>query len=149
MSATGLEVFDKTLQTTNIWLNEISEDLGPDRQLAWAALGSVLRAVRDRVPATLAAHLASELPLLVRGTFYEQYQPERQPTGQRTAEEFLETVGHGLAGRRPVGVDDATRSVLRVLSRHLPAGQCEKVRQSLPEPVRKLWPTDGGAATAH
>jgi hypothetical protein len=31
VSATGLEVFDKTLQTTNIWLDEIETELGPDR----------------------------------------------------------------------------------------------------------------------
>jgi len=146
MSATSLDVFDKTLQTTNIWLNEIGEDIGPDRQLAWAALGAVLRTVRDRIPVTLAAHLAAELPLLVRGAFYDQYQPEKTPTSLRTAEAFLEEVEHGLAGRRPVGAADATKSVLRVLSHHIPAGQCEKVRSSLPEPVRKLWPTDGAAA---
>ena len=35
MSATGLDVFDKTLQTTNIWLDEIVAALGPDRQVAW------------------------------------------------------------------------------------------------------------------
>src|SRR3954454_18891129 len=29
MSMTGLEAFDKTIQTTNIWLDEIMEDLGP------------------------------------------------------------------------------------------------------------------------
>ena len=29
MSATGLDVFDKTLQTTNIWLKEIAEEIGP------------------------------------------------------------------------------------------------------------------------
>ncbi len=28
MSATGLDVFDKTLETTHIWLNEICDDLG-------------------------------------------------------------------------------------------------------------------------
>jgi hypothetical protein len=31
MSATGLDVFDKTLRTTNIWLDEIMAKLGPDR----------------------------------------------------------------------------------------------------------------------
>ncbi len=35
MSATGLEVFDKTLQTTNIWLDEMTSVIGPDRRLAW------------------------------------------------------------------------------------------------------------------
>src|SRR5690606_34415686 len=47
MSATGLEVFDKSIQTTNIWLDDIMEDIGPDRQLAWQILGAVLRTMRD------------------------------------------------------------------------------------------------------
>ena len=34
MSATGLDVFDKTLQTTNIWLKEIMQTVGPDRHRA-------------------------------------------------------------------------------------------------------------------
>ena len=50
MSATGLEVFDKTIHTTNTWLGEVMEKLGPDRQVAWHVLGAVLRAVRDRIP---------------------------------------------------------------------------------------------------
>ena len=35
MSANGLEVFDRTLQITNIWLDEIMAVVGPDRRLAW------------------------------------------------------------------------------------------------------------------
>jgi len=34
MSATGLEVFDKTIQTTNIWLGESVHEIGPDRHVA-------------------------------------------------------------------------------------------------------------------
>ena len=51
MAATGLDVFDKTLQTTNIWLDEIMEVIGPDRQVAWHTLGAVLRPLRDRLSA--------------------------------------------------------------------------------------------------
>ena len=43
MSTTGLDVFDKSLQLTNIWLNEIMEEHGPDRQRAWHILSAVLR----------------------------------------------------------------------------------------------------------
>jgi Uncharacterized conserved protein (DUF2267) len=64
MAATGLDVFDKTLQTTNIWLDEMMEVIGPDRQVAWHTLGAVLRPLRDRLPLGLAAHLGSQLPLL-------------------------------------------------------------------------------------
>ena len=67
MPATGLDVFDKTLQTTHIWLDDIMEVVGPDRQVAWHALGAVLRTLRDRLPLGLAAHLGSQLPILIRG----------------------------------------------------------------------------------
>ena len=46
MSATGLDVFDKTVQTTNIWLDEIMARMGPDRHVAWHLLGAVLRSLR-------------------------------------------------------------------------------------------------------
>src|SRR5438445_9277833 len=55
MSATGLDVFDKTLQTTNSWLDEISQTLGPDRKLAWKVLSIVLHKLRDRIPVDLSA----------------------------------------------------------------------------------------------
>ncbi|HEX6114281.1 MAG TPA: DUF2267 domain-containing protein [Geminicoccaceae bacterium] len=53
MSATGLDVFDKTLQTTNIWLDEILDELRPDRQHAYHVLRAVLHALRDRLPLSL------------------------------------------------------------------------------------------------
>ncbi|ODA67141.1 hypothetical protein A7A08_01887 [Methyloligella halotolerans] len=71
MSATGLEVFDKTLQTTNSWLNEIGETVGPDKQNSYHALRAVLFALRDRLPPEESAHLASQLPTLVRGIYYD------------------------------------------------------------------------------
>ena len=73
MSATGLDVFDKTLQTTHIWLDKLMEEIGADRRTAWHVLGAVLRTIRDRVPLETAVHLGAQLPLLVRGTYYDQW----------------------------------------------------------------------------
>ncbi len=140
MSATGLQVFDRTLQITNIWLNEISEVLGPDRKLSWAVLGAVLRTLRDRLPVNVSAHFGAELPLLVRGAFYDHYQPARQPSELKTADAFLAEVEEGLVGQRAVNLHDAAHAVFAVLSRHLPAAACEKVRLSLPADIRRLWP---------
>src|SRR2546421_7375629 len=102
MSATGLDVFDKTLQTTNIWLDEIMEELGPDRQVAWHALGAGLHALRDRLQVGLAVHLGAQLPLLVRGLYYDQWRPTEQMLKQRSAQMFLDHVSQGLADIRPV-----------------------------------------------
>jgi uncharacterized protein (DUF2267 family) len=142
MSATGLDVFDKTLQTTNIWLDELMADIGPDRQVAWHVLGAVLRAVRDRVPAPLAAHLGAQLPLIVRGAYYDGYQPEAEPMRLRDEQAFLAHVGQGLHGIRPVNARDAVCSVFEVLSAHLPRGQCVKVRDALPDNLKALWQLD-------
>ncbi len=142
MTATGLATFDRTLHATNGWLQEIMEDLGPDRQVAWHSLGGVLRALRDRLPLDLAVHLGEQLPLLVRGTYYGRWQPSNQPVKSRSLEEFLEPIGREFDDLRPVNVEDATRSVFRVLSLHMDRGELENVRQALPEEVRRLWPDE-------
>jgi uncharacterized protein (DUF2267 family) len=142
MSSTGLDVFDKTLQTTHIWLDEIMKDLGPDRQVAWRALGAVLRAVRDRVPTDLAAHLGAQLPLLVRGAYYDQWQPSREPERYRTLDDFLQRIATELSDIRPTNPTTAAQSVFRTLSRHVTGGQWTKVRDALPEEVRRLWSED-------
>lgn len=151
MSANGLEVFDKTLQTTNTWLKEIMAVIGPDRQVAWKVLSVVLHKLRDRLPVELAAHLGAELPMLIRGAYYDQFQPAKQPSACRTLEQFHAEVAEWLSDIRPVDPKDAVNVVFATLSRHIPAGQIEKVRGALPQPIRAAWeniedlgPTGGG-----
>jgi uncharacterized protein (DUF2267 family) len=138
MSATGVDVFDKTLQTTNIWLDEIMEEMGPDRQLVWHILGAVLRALRDRLPPDLAAHLSAQLPLLVRGTYYDRYRPANLPSRSRSVDDLLTEVSEELRLSRPVNARDAVRVVGGVLVRHVDGGQLAKVLSSLPEDIRAL-----------
>ena len=144
MSATGLDVFDKTLQTTNIWLNEIMDRIGPDRQVAWKVLSAVLHKLRDRLPVELAAHLGAQLPLLVRGVYYDQFEPARMPGDCRTPEGFRTEVAEGLTDIRPVDPDEAIAAVFAVLDRHLSEGQLAKVRNALPKGLRMAW--DGADA---
>jgi len=143
VSTTGLDVFDKTLQITHIWLDEVMETVGPDRNVAWHVLGAVLRSLRDRLPPELAAHLGAQLPLLVRGTYYDQYRLGHVVDRIHTEDEFLTHVANGLGGVRPVNVREATRSVLAVMAHHVTPEQVEKVKRSLPESIRKLWPAPG------
>jgi uncharacterized protein (DUF2267 family) len=138
MSATGLDVFDKTIQTTNIWLDEIMQDMGPDRQVAWHTLGAVLRTLRDRLPPGLAAHLGAQLPLLVRGTFYDQYEPAATTEKLRELDPFLEQIAEELKFTRPVNVRDALQVVCNVLARHVDKGQIDKVWQALPQDIRQV-----------
>lgn len=138
MTATGLEVFDKTVQTTNIWLNEIMADLGPDRRVAWHTLRAVLHALRDRMPLDDVAHLGAQLPLLIRGAYYDQWRPAEVPERMRSREEFLERVMEELRGTRQVNPREAVRCVFSVMSRHVTGGEIAKVKDVLPREIAAL-----------
>ena len=140
MATTGLEVFDKTLHTTNQWLDEICAEIGPDRHLAWHVLGAVLRSIRDELLIGQSAHLAAQLPLLVRGAYFDQYRPAAQPISERSQEDFIARIREELSGCRPVRTDLAATAVMRTLNRHITEGQVKKARDALPRGIRALWP---------
>jgi uncharacterized protein (DUF2267 family) len=141
MSTTGLDVLDHSLHTTHIWLGEIMAELGPDRQVAYHALRAVLHALRDRLPLELAAHLGAQLPLIVRGIYYDAWHPVPETSRERHREAFLAHVAAGLHGIRPLDTELVTHTVLGTIGRHVAAGQAEKVRQALPGEIRALWPS--------
>ncbi|MGP9818537.1 DUF2267 domain-containing protein [Salinarimonas sp. NSM] len=140
MSATELDVIDRTVHATHVWLDEITAELGPDRRVAWHVLGAVLHAVRDRLPIELAVHFAAQMPLLVRGLYYDRWHVRRDPEPVRNAAAFLEHVGAGLSTIRPVDRVEACRAVFGVVNRRVTLGQIENVRDALPSEVRALWP---------
>ena len=135
MAATGLEVWDKTVQTTNIWLDEIIDEVGPDRQAAWHGLGAVLRTLRDRLPIEVAVHLGAQLPLLVRGTYFEQWHLPAHAVPVRNFDDFLDLVGTHL-GQARMSPAKITAAVFRTLAQHVDAGQIDKVLSVLPTGIR-------------
>jgi uncharacterized protein (DUF2267 family) len=140
MSATGLEVFDTTVQTTNAWLKEIMETTGPDRRRAYHVLTAVLHALRDQLTVHEVAQLGAQLPILVRGLYYDRWQPAGNPERLRHKEEFLAAVTEELDGVGPINPERATRAVFAVLENHIAPGEIKDVMGMLPARLRELWP---------
>ena len=141
----GLEVFDKTLQLTNTWLKDIGEVIGQDRQHCYQALRAVLFALRDRLTVGEAMQLAAQLPMLIRGIYYEGYRPVGKPERVRSREEFLKMIEEHLDGARPPDSEDAARAVFGVLDKRVAPGEMEDIKRSLPEDIRALFPASPGA----
>jgi uncharacterized protein (DUF2267 family) len=140
MSQTSLAPFDSTLQTTNVWLNDILEPLGwQDRHRAYHALRAVLHALRDRLPVDQVAALAAQLPMLVRGFYYEGWHPHGKPVKERHREEFLAHIAAAFRDDPDVDPERVTRVVLQVLAKHVSGGEIEGVKRSLPVELRSLW----------
>jgi uncharacterized protein (DUF2267 family) len=141
MSATGLEVFDTTLQKTNSWLKDLMEELGwSDRHRAYLALRATLHALRDRLTVEEVAQLGAQLPMLIRGFYYEGWDPTNKPLRVRHREQFLERILQAF--RRDDGIDPekVAPAVFTVLEKRVTEGEIEDVKHVLPAELRDLWP---------
>jgi uncharacterized protein (DUF2267 family) len=140
MAETGIRAFDTTLNKTHAWLHEIMEELGTkDRQRAYLALRSTLHALRDRLPPEEAVELGAQLPMLVRGFYYEGWKPSATPRRERTQQQFLEHVRHDFPEEGDFFPERAARAVLKVLGRHVTHGEIRAVKHLLPEPIQELF----------
>jgi uncharacterized protein (DUF2267 family) len=143
MSATGLNSFDTTLQTTNIWLDDIMRELGwDDRHKAYTALRVVLHTLRDRLPVDGAAHLGAQLPMLIRGFYYEGWHPAHKPVKERSLDLFLMHITDAFLRDVEADSRQIARAVFKTLTKHLTEGEVDKVRQALPADLRSFWVTE-------
>jgi uncharacterized protein (DUF2267 family) len=146
MSITGLEVFDSTVHQTNVWLKAIMGRLGTeDRHRAYLALRMTLQALRDRLQPEMAVHLGAQLPMLVRGVYYEDWHMAGTPTRERHKEEFLAHIAAAFRRDPQVDAEQVARAVFAVLVEHIDPGQVSKVIAALPHELRELWPQQAGA----
>jgi uncharacterized protein (DUF2267 family) len=145
MSATGLEVFDTTLQKTNSWLHDLMQALGwADRHKAYTALRATLHALRDRLSVEEVAQLGAQLPMLIRGFYYEGWDPTGKPLRIRQKEQFLARIELELRGDERfddlVPVERIAQAVFMLLTQRVSAGEIENVKHVMPADIRELWP---------
>ncbi len=150
MTMSKVDVFETSVHKSNAWINEVAEKIHTDdAHLAYAALRCAMHVLRDRLTVEQAALLAAELPLVLRGVFYEGYRPATMPEKIRHRDEFLEAARQRIDGgqmtnnyQRLAGrMEDVLAAVYSVFGSHLDAGAVRKIQEALPEELRNLWPT--------
>jgi uncharacterized protein (DUF2267 family) len=140
MNQASIPAFESTLQTTHIWLSDIMEELPcADKHYAYHALTAVLHAVRDRLTVEAAAALGAQLPLLIRGAYYEGWHPHGKPLKARKKNEFLDAIDSELGFMMAENTQRIAATVLSVLEKHVSAGEIENVKNALPHEIRSLW----------
>jgi uncharacterized protein (DUF2267 family) len=135
-----VDAFDTTLQKTGEWLRDIRDALDWDsEQHAYQALRAVLHALRDRLPVAEAVHLGSQLPMLVRGFYYEGWTPNDKPV-KLSHDEFLELVAAHFRKNGTADPVRITRVVIEVIITHTNAGQIAKIAGLMPRDFCDLFP---------
>ena len=139
MSMTGLSTFDDTIHTTNGWLVGIEENLGwSERVLALKALRTTLHLLRDCLPVQVSAKLSAQLPILVRGLYFEGWTADPPDRDGRSLEHLLEPVQTAFCNYPGVDAEKVVAAVFDVIRQHISEGEVEKILHVLPGHLRAV-----------
>ncbi|MGD9715243.1 MAG: DUF2267 domain-containing protein [Thermomicrobiales bacterium] len=128
------------VQQLQIWLKSLCDSGGyADEAEALSVLRAVLHQLRDRLTPEEAIDLGAQLPLIVRGVYYEGWRPSRTPGGARSRDEFLQGVAAELTPH-PINAENAARDVFSLLAQAIDSGEIADVIGQLPASIKELWP---------
>lgn len=139
MNDTGFEEFDNTIQRTNEVLKEIEAAFGWEkrRNQSYAALRAVLHALRNRLTVQETVQLGAQLPMLIRGMYYEGWNPAKVPE-KLNKEEFLQEIRQEFPFSIEGNIEGVIGVVLTALSKHISFGEAEDIVSVLPKDIAKV-----------
>lgn len=132
--------FEKFTSEFEYWLRAIADEMDLEERpdIAFQAFRSVLHAIRDRTFPNEVFDLSAQLPLMVRGVFFEGYNLKDKPD-KFNADEFLEIIEQGFYGNTSIDAETAFRAVLTVLYEKVSEGEMEDIYGGMPKDIKKLW----------
>ncbi len=140
--AAGRDPLASAIDKGYAWLKEVGEILGTeDRRQAYQALRASLHTLRDRLQPDEAAQLGAQLPMVIRGIYFEGWKLAGKPEKQRTMQAFLEELREEVPGMLPSDAPIAAAATFELLQKHVSAGEIEDVKGMLPKELRELWPS--------
>lgn len=142
VTRTTISNFSQAAQQAQHWVNEVAGEMNWDVPRAYRLLRAVLHALRDWLPKEEMSDLAAQLPVLVRGVFFEGWKPLDSLGDDRRKADFIVAVRREFGFEEEIDFDRAIGAVFHLLERHISAGEIEQVRNSMRKALRQLWPAD-------
>jgi uncharacterized protein (DUF2267 family) len=136
MATRGLDVFDHTVQKSNLWLKALSDWLFAKRHETYLALRAVLHVLRDRIGRDNAIHLGAQLPTLMRGIYYEGWTADASGTKERQKEDFLLHIRSELPDNTRLDPEQCARAVFDVMWDKIDPGEISKLIDLFPKQLR-------------
>ena len=113
-----------------------------DRRKTYIVFRCVLHALRDHLSVRDAVYAGEQLPMLIRGAYFEHWDPAGKPLPLRSCDEFFSILAGSLArnGESGGSAEVVTRAVFRLLDRKATDGEIADLQAILPSAVIDLWP---------
>jgi uncharacterized protein (DUF2267 family) len=140
MPSQSLSTVNHAPQVVAEWVNLLCEDLDWDDQgRAYMLLRETLHAVRDYLTVDEAVDLSAQLPVLIRGIYFDGWVPARCPAHPRSKEDFLERIAAPFGDTPLEDSERAASTVFDLLRRKISEGEFEQVANAMRKPLRELW----------
>ncbi len=137
-----MSAFESSVDKTNLILKDIEDAYGwprTRRNQSYAALRTVLHLLRDRLTVQECAEFSAQLPVLVRGIYFDGWRPEDVPV-KLNRDDFLYEVRQGFPYDVEGGPERVARVVLDALRRHVTQGEWQDVKAGMPRDLQQLIP---------
>ncbi len=128
------------VQMLQEWLKELKQtgELA-DEAAAYRVLRTVLHQLRDRLTLEEEVDLGAQLPLIVRGLYFEGWRSHAVQRKVRSKTTFLDELSENLLPHT-YPVEWAVRRVFSLLAHHCDPGEIADVIDQLPADCKELWP---------
>ena len=140
---TGIHEFEQDLRDAQGWMSSVALRLNTkDGNLAFATLKATLHAVRDQLDTATAAELGGRLPALVRGLYYDGWDPWKKRRRSELCRDFTRRVADDGSRAPRIKAERAAKAALEVLFERMPAAVMRPVIERLPIDLHELWPDE-------
>ncbi len=136
-----IQNLSEAIPEVEAWVTDLTRRLGwHDRQRAALALMATLHALRDCLPRDEAIYLGAQLPVLLRGLYYEGWHPSARIARTRSRSAFIERIQEGVHRDPAVDAEEVAEAVFALLAERIPPAELEEAKAATPDALRMFWP---------
>lgn len=135
----SISAFNNALHKANQWLKELKE-IGKfeTEEQAYTVLRSVLHALRDRLAPDEAVEFGAEMPMLIRGLYFEGFDLSHPKPGRSSRGFFIHVENEMRNASYKIYAKDGAKAVIKLLQKRISDGELSDVLCSLPEKLRDI-----------
>lgn len=139
MSTNEIKAIQSSLNTTEEWLSAVMETYDyADKDKAFILLRATLKTIRDRISTDEAFHFGSQLPAILRGFYFEGWDPSKKPLDFESAQGFLSSVKGHLNGHGDIDLEMAVPEAINIIFDKMGGNEREHVLSNLPGEVQEF-----------
>src|SRR5208337_2685426 len=123
MKPRELQELDRAVGEAQSWIDDLAQRLGwRERGKAYAALVGALHALRDTLPRDEAVYFGAQLPVLLRGLYYEGWHPGAHLAAQSVFA-ICERIHEAVNRDARIDPEQVARAVFALLAARIAASE--------------------------